>query len=107
MLLGMHSLWSVVISIALGFLSAIALDVDGELDEDDEGPMTLRKYAWLPASVKMWDVAATIAATGCGLMAKGLFLSPHNYFGLLPIGFSIGLCLGVWLAYKWPPRSDL
>jgi hypothetical protein len=105
--LGLHSIWSIVIAIALGFLAAIGLDVEGDLDDDEEGPMTLRKFAWLPASVKMWDVAGTIAAIGCGMLAKGLYLSPHNYFGLLPIIFSLGLSLGIWFAYAWPPRSDL
>ena len=103
---GMHALVSIVIAIALGFLAAVVLDVEGDLDEDDEGPMTLRRFSWLPASVKMWDIAGTITAIGCGLLVKGLFISPHNYLGVVPIGFGMGLALGIWCAYAWPPQSD-
>ena len=103
-LLVLHSPWSLLIAISLGFLAAIAKDAEGDLDEDDDGPMTEQKFAWAPVWLKMEDLAIGIAATGIGLLANGLLLMPHNYVGLLPIGFSIGMCVGIWLAYAWPPK---
>lgn len=85
---------------------AILMDVKGELDEDDQGPMRYRKYAWLPASIKMWDIGGALVASGCGLTVRGLWVFPHNYTGLTFICLGIGLSLGIWVAYAWPPRPD-
>jgi hypothetical protein len=103
-ILAMHSLWSLPIAFWLGFVVALFEDVEGDLDEDDDGPMTQHGYSWLPVWLKIGDLAAGIAATGIGLLANGLLLVPHNYFGLLPIGFGVGMCAGIWLAYAWPPK---
>ena len=103
-ILVMHSPWLPLVAIALGFLVAVTEDADGDLDEDDDGPMTERKFAWAPVWLKMEDLAIGFAATGVGLLLNGLMLAPRNWFGLLPIGFSIGMCIGIWLAYAWQPK---
>jgi len=100
----MPTIWRVLGFIAIGFCFAIAMDAKGELDEDEEGPMRYRNYAWLPASLKMWDIGGALIATGCGLTIRGLSVSPHNYTGVALICTGIGLSLGIWVAYAWPPR---
>jgi hypothetical protein len=93
-----------LVLVGFGFASVIFMDVTGQLNDDDDGPNWRPPFTWTGAFQKLAHVGNGCSGLGCGMLLHGLMVTPHNYFGLIPLCFGIGQFLGIWLALAWPPR---